>query len=340
MYYLLGDHLGRTSLILDANGNTVGAMLYTPSGEARSGYPRGSVPTDRRFTGQRKEDGSLGSLYDFQARMYSPELNRWLSPDTIVPDPTNPQSLNRYTFVLENPLRYTDPTGHRECDDGPNSCLPLIPVNPFANPYGIQFTADAGTAWSEHDANEVLGAVGTIARRLTAVLRQENWMANRLDGVPLQRYVPAKVFLQVFGNVIFNRNAGNCGNCWGRADNPWGTVLVYVQNVAQNHYTYQNATHELGHTFDWRTDFQGRIDLAAKWNADPNFPQRNSDPDGYAGEAFGWQQSISTGASEEFADMFLGWAYNRWGNNAAGGARSDWMSTNMPTWTALAIDQQ
>jgi len=46
------------------------------------------------------------------AREYDPSLGRWLSADTIVPDPANPQSFNRYAYVLNNPLRYTDPTGH------------------------------------------------------------------------------------------------------------------------------------------------------------------------------------------------------------------------------------
>jgi len=40
-----------------------------------------------------------------------------LSADTIVPGYTNPQNLNRFSYVLNNPLRYTDPTGHRACDD-------------------------------------------------------------------------------------------------------------------------------------------------------------------------------------------------------------------------------
>jgi RHS repeat-associated protein len=105
-------HLGSTSLTLDANGGKAGELKYYPYGETRSAW--GGTPTDRRFTGQRQEDSSLGSLYDFNARFYSPYLNRWLSPDTIVPDPSNPQSLNRYSYVRNNPLRYTDPTGHCE----------------------------------------------------------------------------------------------------------------------------------------------------------------------------------------------------------------------------------
>lgn len=45
------------------------------------------------------------------ARWYDPQVSRWLSPDTIVPSPANPQSLNRYSWVLNNPLLYIDPTG-------------------------------------------------------------------------------------------------------------------------------------------------------------------------------------------------------------------------------------
>jgi hypothetical protein len=48
----------------------------------------------------------------YNARFYSPYLNRWLQPDTIVPEASNPQDLNRYSYVRGNPLKYTDPTGH------------------------------------------------------------------------------------------------------------------------------------------------------------------------------------------------------------------------------------
>jgi hypothetical protein len=44
-------------------------------------------------------------------------LGRFISADPIVPEPGNPQSLNRYSYVLNNPVRYTDPTGHAECVD-------------------------------------------------------------------------------------------------------------------------------------------------------------------------------------------------------------------------------
>lgn len=53
----------------------------------------------------------LGLVY-MNARYYVPYINRFLSPDTIVPDPTNPQSFNRYSYSLNNPVKYTDPSGH------------------------------------------------------------------------------------------------------------------------------------------------------------------------------------------------------------------------------------
>ena len=50
------------------------------------------------------------------ARYYLPHLGRFASPDTLVPDPANPQAFNRYSYTLNNPLRYTDPDGHRPCE--------------------------------------------------------------------------------------------------------------------------------------------------------------------------------------------------------------------------------
>ncbi|WP_448593698.1 RHS repeat-associated core domain-containing protein [Thermoflexus hugenholtzii] len=61
----------------------MGEARYTPNGEMRRGYPRGAIPTDRRFTGQRWEAG-LG-LYNYRAGFYDPALGRFLQPDPLVP---------------------------------------------------------------------------------------------------------------------------------------------------------------------------------------------------------------------------------------------------------------
>jgi RHS repeat-associated protein len=106
--YLLGDHLGSTNVTANVAGTWSGELLYGPWGATRYSY--GVTPTSYRYTGQR-EEASIG-LYYYGARWYDPLVGRFIQPDTLVPDPANPQSLNRYAYTLNNPLKYTDPTGH------------------------------------------------------------------------------------------------------------------------------------------------------------------------------------------------------------------------------------
>jgi RHS repeat-associated protein len=96
------------SLVMNGDGTVHSEARYYPYGAAR--WSSGTLPTDYRFTGQREESG-LG-LYQMGVRWYDAYINRFLSPDTIVPDFSNPQSLNRYTYCLGNPLIFVDPTGH------------------------------------------------------------------------------------------------------------------------------------------------------------------------------------------------------------------------------------
>jgi RHS repeat-associated protein len=110
--YVLGDHLGSTSVVLNDDGTVHSEGRYYPYGVTR--WSSGTLPTDYRFTGQREESG-LG-LYQMGARWYDAALGRWSSADTIVPEPGNPQDLNRYAYVGGNPLRYRDPSGHYHRD--------------------------------------------------------------------------------------------------------------------------------------------------------------------------------------------------------------------------------
>ncbi len=74
------------------------------------GVWRSHKPCHLWYIGQRW-DSVLG-LYDYRARYYHPALGRFISADPVVPEPGNPQSLNRYAYVYNNPLRYTDSSGH------------------------------------------------------------------------------------------------------------------------------------------------------------------------------------------------------------------------------------
>jgi RHS repeat-associated protein len=120
LYYLHGDQLGSTTAVTCGSTGTgsacatLGALvtrqLYNPWGTIRL---VGVMPTNFGFTGQRLNDTGLILM---GARYYDPFLGRWTQPDTIVPGPYSPQDLNRFSYVAENPTRYTDPTGHKFCD--------------------------------------------------------------------------------------------------------------------------------------------------------------------------------------------------------------------------------
>ena len=107
LYFLLADHLGSTALTTARTGGRVGELRYYPFGVWR--YKWGSPKTSYRYTGQRWDSGT--GLYWYRSRWYDPEIGRFIQPDTIVPNPGDPQALNRYAYVRNNPLRYTDPTG-------------------------------------------------------------------------------------------------------------------------------------------------------------------------------------------------------------------------------------
>jgi RHS repeat-associated protein len=107
-YFLLTDHLTSTAITATNGGSKSAELRYKAWGENR--YSSGTTPTTYRFTGQR-EEGTIG-LYFYNARWYDAALARFAQADTIVPEPGNPQALNRYAYTLNNPVKYTDPTGH------------------------------------------------------------------------------------------------------------------------------------------------------------------------------------------------------------------------------------
>ena len=118
--YLTADHLGSTRVVTDSNANVIARHDYLPFGE-EVGEPYGSRTnrmgydvfdsTNQRFTG--KERDSESGLDYFDTRYLASTMGRFVSPDDGTGyDSAQPQSLNRYSYVRNNPLRYVDPYGH------------------------------------------------------------------------------------------------------------------------------------------------------------------------------------------------------------------------------------
>ena len=116
-YNIGRDYLGNITQIATASGTLVAEYSYDPWGRLRNPstqevYASGSEPElflGRGFTGH--EHLSWFGLVNMNARLYDPLLGRFLSPDPYVQAPDFTQNFNRYSYALNNPLRYTDETG-------------------------------------------------------------------------------------------------------------------------------------------------------------------------------------------------------------------------------------
>ncbi len=107
-YFYHKDHLGSsTAMTYYLNGAAAETAEYLPFGLLR--HQTGTEVTYYRFTDQ--ELDSESGLYNYNARLYDPAIGIFITPDSIVPDPFDPQTLNQYTYCRKNPLIYTDPSG-------------------------------------------------------------------------------------------------------------------------------------------------------------------------------------------------------------------------------------
>ncbi len=107
-YYYHSDHLGSSSIVTDDTGNKSEEIYYYPFGGTRQ--DTGAVSVKHKFTGQGLDDET--GLYYYGARYYDPQLGRFISPDSIVQAPFDPQTLNRYSYCRNNPVYFVDPNGH------------------------------------------------------------------------------------------------------------------------------------------------------------------------------------------------------------------------------------
>jgi len=111
MYYHT-DHLGGTNVLTDQTGTMRELTEYDPFGQVivHDKYGNNFVNAWNYFTSKPLDDET--GLIFLGARYYNPSLGRFITPDTVVQAPSNPQTLNRYTYCNNNPINLIDPTGH------------------------------------------------------------------------------------------------------------------------------------------------------------------------------------------------------------------------------------
>lgn len=116
--YIGRDYLGSITHVIDATGTVKQELSYDPWGRLRNPVTQALYDIDHRLALVLGGRGYTGhehlinhGLINMNARLYDPVVGRFLSPDPYVQSPDFSQNFNRYSYALNNPLRYTDPNG-------------------------------------------------------------------------------------------------------------------------------------------------------------------------------------------------------------------------------------
>jgi RHS repeat-associated protein len=196
-YYNHGDHLNSSSVMTGENGKVIETTTYKPFGAMRTHTPQGVLRSNYKFTDQ--ELDSETGLYYYGARYYDPAIGRFISPDSIVPDPSDPQSLNRYSYVRNNPLIHVDPDGHEDSDfsvtpggfgDSGGFSFSVFGLNvnvnfEFMNNYTITGQLQKNSPQIVHDS---ANAIGSVFEGRDNLLRMIGFNQNNINAV--DAYMP------------------------------------------------------------------------------------------------------------------------------------------------------
>jgi RHS repeat-associated protein len=330
--FLLGDHLGSTSLTVDSLGSNPRELRYYPWGGVR--WASGTTPTDYRFTGQ-QEIASIG-LYFYNARWYDSALGRFVQADTIIS--SGLQGWDRYAGFRNNPLKYIDPSGHLPCMDGycgnDYNGADIDPLQYWKDMvlagFGVTLSDDI-LAWTARSSSAIYFALFNADARLGGVLK--SW---------------------IHGTTFYheNRDYGSYGGK-ARADS-----ITFGFNASQT-APFQNIYHELGHMLNMKFGnfFSETLDSSSIYDSNGEFVMgRNAQgkydrqlKDGYSMQHVGdpyWgaggidaEQHQGTidltddwgidgnSAGEEWGDLFANYISGNISYDKPGVARMEWINT-------------
>ncbi len=214
LFYLHRDHLGTILAITNSIGDVVEKRLFDAWGDIVKVQNGAGVALtrltfiDRGYTGH--EHLQYFRLINMNGRLYDPRLHRFLQPDNNLQEPYNTQNYNRYGYVLNNPLKYTDPSGESF----------WTVVGYVLSTYILTANANGGelnpTKWT---ANSILNAVSGIASSFASAGASyalnkyvDNYGNHPAIGVGEKNVIEEHTYAGDFGNaVVDNINPINIG---------------------------------------------------------------------------------------------------------------------------------
>jgi hypothetical protein len=261
-----------------------------------------------------------------------------LQPDTIVQSLHNPQSLNRYSYVRNNPIRYNDPTGHWvfETNDPDSEIRARAHANAAMRskkkPELVIFEDYTGS-WSSFPnttsaiEEEAFQFGRKLAMTLNGIQRNLKRMGD-LDGNS-HYFSPGAAFLWVFNGPIVFRLLVNAESYAAQA-NSLGGIDVYKPRWIADHANIVH--HELFHQLEHIVGIDSVIlpQTLKRKNGDYGTPETRYN--GFYGGKWDWQFSLPDQLNRDYetlADMGLGWVKNRWGASNLGTERKNYVEVLM-----------
>ena len=172
-------------------------------------------------------------LFSFRELASSPYINRFLQPDTIIPDLSNPQSWNRYSYVTNRPVNFNDPTGHKPvCDEDPASCEKLTPAEELKIKIKDEYNWDIQGDVKLKDLETIFQTGQDIENYVDGLTggKGNTWMNKYLGGTTIK---------------YWSKSGGQTLPSW--------LVGKNTIKLSDGGFSKRLFTHELGHIWDINT---------------------------------------------------------------------------------------
>ena len=191
--------------------------------------------TDKTYIGKR-EKADLGNYY-YGARWYDPTLGHFLQADTIIPQPGNPLAWNRFAYTLYNPVRYTDPSGHRACADAFDCSAPVK----------TKYTESEYISYLSAEYGWVINREVFSYREVKVIYETSEQIRNYASS---QTGGGGKEWMNEYIRPIFGHNVLSNEFSWVPLNLPKSNVVLLAPGFADSANPITHVIHELGHVLD------------------------------------------------------------------------------------------
>jgi RHS repeat-associated protein len=314
-FYYHTDHLGSTRIVTDESKNVVTEARYQPFGES-------TATGEESYLYNGKEKDETG-LYYYGARYYDPDAGRFITRDPLAGKRTNPQSLNRYTYCLNNPVNLIDPAGltYRMCNVETGICTRYSETRSSKNPNNPVWVVHNAAGQKITDSKEIddlltqakneknrgkkeytlLKAIVRILQMLgydvsDSDIQPGNILKFKIDGVDVELTI-------VFEEEYVSKRRGLTTQLGGIGK----TIEVFIYFGDGKNYTFAELFHAVGHEMTHAQHFASGDYYLWEKEYTPEGAFALSESEAYRWNLLNLPYVSFPGALEEFSQGWLNW---------------------------------